>query len=498
MKTKRLLFLLITLSTAFFSGRGVAQAASLSVIADGLDQPRGFAFAPDGTLYIPEPGTGGSGKCQPSPSTLFQPICAGNTGKVTAISTDGSTKTLFNGFQSLAEQPSKNQGAGLDDIAFDDLGDAYLLTGFAGYPGNRDKELSKISADFPVPDSQKATFPPSPIEDALGTNNLAKLFKVNLKTEELTGIFDFGKYEVTNNPDKGDVVTNPYDLVIKDGKAYVADGGGNASYEINLADGSAKVTAIPRLIVRDPVFPPSQGEAPEVNPLGNEGAIGDANKGDISTGPSTGSTDGPPGGSTTDAKGPGELLPGLFDPVPGDPKAISIQSVPTGNAIGPDGALYIGEYTGFPYPEGKARIFRIGDDGKPEVYAEGFTQISDIEFDKAGNLLVLEFSDVAPWKDDIKTLKSSLTEVAPDGTRTVLFAPGEGLESADGITIGPDGEIYVANRAIGEGNGQIVRLDGLKRSGQDPKSVPEPMSVVAIAAFGLLGASAIKRRKYAQ
>ena len=200
MKTKRLLFLFITLSTAVLSGRGVAQAASLSVVADGLDQSRGFAFAPDGTLYIPEPGTGGDGNCQPSPSTLFQPICAGNSGKLTAISTDGSTKTLFKDFESLAEQPSKNQGAGLDDIAFDDLGDAYIITGFAGYPGNRDKELSKISTDFAIPESQKATFPPSPVEDALGTSNLAKLFKVNLKTEELTEIFDFGKYEVTKKP----------------------------------------------------------------------------------------------------------------------------------------------------------------------------------------------------------------------------------------------------------------------------------------------------------
>ena len=307
------------------------------------------------------------------------------------------------------------------------------------------------------------------------------------------------------NPDKGDVVSNPYDLALKDGKAYVVDGGGNASYAIDLADGSAKVTAIPRLVVTDPVFPPSQGEAPEVNPLGNEGAIDDANKGDIPQGPEASTAGGPtngapaggpPGGSTTDAKGPGAVLPGLFETVPGDPNAISIQSVPTGNAIGPDGAVYVGEYTGFPYPEGKARIFRIGDDGKPEVYAEGFTQISDLEFDEAGNLLVLQFSDVAPWKGDIKNLKSSLIEVAPDGTRKVLVAPGEGLESADGITIGPDGEIYVANKAIGEGNGEIVRLDGLKRSGQEAKSVPEPMSVVALAAFGLLGASAVKR-KYA-
>ncbi len=482
MKTKRLLFLLITVATALFSGRGVAQAASLSVVVDGLDQSRGFDFAPDGTLYVPEPGTGGSGKCQPSPSTLFQPICAGNTGKITAVAPGGSTKTLFEGFESLAEQPSLNQGAGPADIEFTDSGDAYFITGFAGYPGNRDKELSKLATGFPIPESQKATFPPSPIEDVLGTSNLAKLFKVNVETEELTELFDFGKYEITKNPDKGDVVSNPYDLTIFDDKAYVVDGGGNTYYEIGLKDGSVKTVAAPRLIIDDPVFPPSNPPA---------GAPAGPSDGPPPDGAPAGP---PPTGSNTDAKGPGENLPGLFEPVPGRPNAISVQSVPTGNAIGPDGALYVGEYTGFPYPEGKARIFRVGEDGVPKVFAEGFTQISDIEFDENGNLLVLQFADQAPWKGDIKNLQSSLIEVAPDGTRKVLVAPGEGLVSADGITIGPDGNIYVANKAIGAGNGQIVRLDGLKRGGPEAEAVPEPMSIAAIAAFGLLGASALKRR----
>lgn len=467
-----------------------ARAASLSVIADGLDQPRGFNFSPDGTLYIPEPGVGGnSTRCQPSPSTLFQPICAGNSGKITAISLDGSKKTLLNGFSSLAEQPSKNQGAGPSDIGFDSDGSAYFITGFAGYPGNRDEEISKLASSFPVPDGQKATFPPSAIEDVLQTPDLAKLFKLDLVTEEYTEIFDFGLYEVTQNPDKGDYVTNPYDLAIVDGKAYVVDGGGNASYEIDLATGKAEVVAIPRLIVENPEFPPMNPPAsmePEVNPMGNGDVIEEAVDGDAPA----------PGGAPTGGDGGiGDLLPGLFEPVPGNPNAISIQSVSTGNAIGPDGALYVGEYTGFPYPEGKARIFRIGEDGVPEIYAEGFTQITDIEFDADGNLLVLEFSNEAPWKgEDIRSLPSSLTSVSPDGKRTVLVASGEGLESADGLTIGPDGSIYIANRAIGEGRGQILRLDNIK-GGPDSESVPEPGSIVGLLLAGAGGVSLLRRKQ---
>ncbi|MGB3291600.1 MAG: ScyD/ScyE family protein, partial [Phormidesmis sp.] len=336
-----------------------------------------------------------------------------------------------------------------------------------------------------------ATFPPSELENTLNTPNLAKLFKADLATETLTEIFDFGRYEVVNNPDGGDVVSNPYDLAIKGDKAYVVDGGGNVSYEINLDGTGVIATALPRLIVENPEFPAGFG-APQVNPLGNGDEIEDAVDGGTPTGA-------PPAGApptTTDGQPEGRELPGLFQPVPGNPNAISIQSVSTGNAIGPDGALYVGEYTGFPYPEGKARIFRIGEDGVPKVYAEGFTQITDIEFDQDGNLLVLEFSDQAPWKGgDIRSQPSSLIEVAPDGTRTVLVAPGEGLESADGISIGPDGSIYIANKAIGPNLGQIIRLDGLLRNnGKDVKSVPEPMSVVGLLVFGALGGSALKKK----
>lgn len=515
MQTKRLHYSFLALSLALLSG-GAAQAADFSVIADGLDQPRGFGFSPDGTLYIPEPGVGGdSDRCQPSPSTLFQPICAGNTGKITAITPDGSTKTLLEGFQSLAEQPSQNQGAGPADIDFDTDGSAYIITGFAGYPGNRDEDISLIAQDFPVPEGQKATFPPSPIEDVLKTPDLAKLFKIDLMTEELTEVFDFGLYEVENNPDGGDFVTNPYDLDIADGKAYVVDGGGNVSYEIDLASGKGSATALPRIIVENPEFPPlgpPEDMEPEVNPLGNGEVIEEAIDGNppVPGGAPGGAPGGPggPGGAPDGAPdgpppggdgGVGDLLPGLFEPVPGNPNAISIQSVPTGNAIGPDGAVYVAEYTGFPYPEGAASVYRIGEDGEPEVYATGFTQITDIEFDADGNLLVLEFSDKAPWKDgDIRSLPSSLSSVAPDGTKTVLVESGEGLLSADGITIGPDGSVYVANKAIGGGEGQIIRLDNLfKGDGDDDaESVPEPASILALMAFGAVGTRLVKRKAW--
>ncbi|MBD0301689.1 MAG: ScyD/ScyE family protein, partial [Tolypothrix sp. T3-bin4] len=57
---------------------------------------------------------------------------------------------------------------------------------------------------------------------------------------------------------------------------------------------------------------------------------------------------------------------------------IKYQAVPTGVAIGPDKALYVSQLTGVPIPEGKANIFRVGEDGKATVYADGFTQVTDL------------------------------------------------------------------------------------------------------------------------
>ncbi|MCU0534286.1 MAG: ScyD/ScyE family protein [Hydrococcus sp. Prado102] len=233
MNLKQLTFSLITFSIALIFGPKAAEAATLTTIVDGISNARGASFGPDGTLYVGEPGIGGNGNCQPSPSTLFQPLCEGNTGSVVKITPDGRQERIFQNFQSLAEQPSGNQGAGPQELNFDSSGNAYLLTGFAGYPGNRDLETNLLGQNYEIPPEQLATFPPSSPDEVLNTPNLAKLLQVDLETEELTEIFDFGEYEIINNPDGADVVTNPYDFVVSDNTAYVVDGGGNYSVAFN-------------------------------------------------------------------------------------------------------------------------------------------------------------------------------------------------------------------------------------------------------------------------
>jgi hypothetical protein len=140
--------------------------------------------------------------------------------------------------------------------------------------------------------------------------------------------------------------------------------------------------------------------------------------------------------------------------VPGPGGApIPMQPVPTSVAEGPDGALYVGQLTGFPFPVGGANVYRVTPGNAPEVYAGGFTNIIDIAFDRRGALYVLEIAHNGLLSGNPV---GALIRVAPNGERTELF-PGA-LISPGGMTIARDGTIYVSRFATMPNVGDVVRI----------------------------------------
>jgi glucose/arabinose dehydrogenase len=132
---------------------------------------------------------------------------------------------------------------------------------------------------------------------------------------------------------------------------------------------------------------------------------------------------------------------------------IPMESVPTGMARGPDGAVYVGELTGFPFPVGAARVFKIVPGQAPAVVATGFTNVIDVAFDKQGRLLVLEHATHSLLSGDGV---GALKRVEPDGSITTLV--GSGLVNPTALSVAPDGSVYIANNAVSVGTGQIVRF----------------------------------------
>lgn len=372
-------------------GTKAAENTSVSVIAEGLDNPRGLNFGPDGSLYVTEAGVGGDGRCIPGPSLEGLDSCVGTSGAVTRIK-DGKQERILTGLPSIALRPTGATGAGPQDIQFDAYGNAYLLIGYGGNPE---------TSDFPE-----------------NSPSWGQLYQVDFNTGSLKSVADYAKYEFENNADgvdvldvSGEIASNPYAFTIKGHTAYAIDAAANDLLSVGLNGGYLQaLTVLPTQTIEDPVFP---------------------------------------------TPGPGQVLPPEAPPPGQTPEELEIQSVPTGVAVGPDDALYISEYTGFPFPVGKARIFRVTSDGKTTVYADGFTQIADLEFDKQGNLYVLQYANEPQWKGPSS---GSLIQIAPDGTRKTLLSDNR-LESATALTVGPDGAVYVSNKGDRAGVGQVLRIE---------------------------------------
>ncbi|GAB3817905.1 hypothetical protein GCM10028820_19650 [Tessaracoccus terricola] len=212
--------------------------------------------------------------------------------------------------------------------------------------------------------------------------------KLKGKQAEPKLVADLLAFEAAHNPDEGEIDSNPVDL-LRVGKDLVAvDAGGNDVLLLGGKDDGVRGA----LAVLDPVL---------VSPA----------------------------------------------PFPGAPDPFPAQPVPTVATVGPDGLLYVGQLTGFPFQQGAASIYRYGDNGL-EVYATGLTNVTDIAF-KGKTLYAVQISATG-----LQTgVTGSLVKVDPGGNHTTvvgdLFAPyGLAIRGHDA---------YVTTGSVAPG-GQVVKV----------------------------------------
>lgn len=141
----------------------------------------------------------------------------------------------------------------------------------------------------------------------------------------------------------------------------------------------------------------------------------------------------------------------------------AVDSVPTSVAVGPDGAYYVSELTGNPFPQGAANIYRVVPGEKPgdkrEVFLTGFKTIIDIAFTEEGNLYVLEHSGLGGIGSPgfLKRVELVGCTTEPDlCPRTIVRM---GLRRPTSIALGPEGEVYITVNGLDAGLGEVWRID---------------------------------------
>jgi hypothetical protein len=218
-----LVAVLVPASTAAAHGKGHGGGPRVTVVASGLDNPRGLGFARDGSLYVAEAGTGGSAPCLAGPEG--DEVCFGTSGAVTKVS-HGHQYRVLSGLPSIAA-PDGSQAIGPSDVTFQD-GRLVFTVGLGADPA--------VRAGLP----------------ASGRNHGWLLRQSG--HQHVSRIADIAGFEARNNPDGGVPDSNPNSVLATSSGYVVADAGGNSLLRVSSKGKISTIAVFPDTMVDAPPF----------------------------------------------------------------------------------------------------------------------------------------------------------------------------------------------------------------------------------------------------
>ncbi|MEO7274878.1 MAG: ScyD/ScyE family protein [Vicinamibacterales bacterium] len=215
--------------------------STLQVIASGLFNPRGLNFSPDGGLYVAEAGRGRGPNDANSPCIVNsnnEDVCYGATGAIVRITlgTPGYTRVVT-GLPSLAGEDGSG-ATGPHDVDFQGKGNGYVTIGAGLAPGRR----------LPGGDGDNTAF----ASVGLKFSRLVR-FQPNGKWsfEE-----DLGLFEALANPDGNAQDSNPYGVLALPSRQVFTDAGGNSLNAVAANGSIANLGVFPNRLVQNPFAPP--------------------------------------------------------------------------------------------------------------------------------------------------------------------------------------------------------------------------------------------------
>jgi hypothetical protein len=341
-----------------------------TVVASGLNAPRGLRFGPDGDLYIAEAGVGGSvstaGQC-PQVSFPPGPYKGGATGEIVRVNSKGKVTAVASGFPSA--QDAVGDLLGVADVAFLD-GQLYALINGGGCSHgnpNSPNGIAKVDVNSHtwslVADlSEFAMTHPGKYINSVGAEPDGDWFKlipydgklitVNPNSGVLAAVYPDGRAEELIDVSKSQGKVTPTSIVEHEGDLYV---GTLRTFpilpqweEVMRLEKSdeARGGALPGFRPRSEYFV-AQAKAGFTTvvavDIGPDGVLYALELSDLAGNPAPGN------GKVVRVQQSGEIQ-----------DVITGLNVPTGMTWGPDGDLYISDYSAFPAPHfGAGRILKF-------------------------------------------------------------------------------------------------------------------------------------------